>query len=704
MIADAKRRRTDRQAVSLCGACATGDIEALSRLMSVADIDLDHGDYDNRRPIHLAACMGNLKAIEMLVAARADVNVKDRMGTTPLHDALVHKKDEAARLLIAHGAQRSYDQIADRLCYVASRADGLDELRYLVTFEAFGVSATNYEARSGLHLAAAEGHVEAVRLLLESGAQVNAQDKNGVTPLQDAFHGDHGACAKLLLEHGGLMGQFDQGVQFCTAGAANDVPMLNRLIQYHCDVNQGDYDGRTGLHLACSNGHVDAVHFLTKQPNVNIHVEDRYGNSPMDDALRETVEDIQIVRTLLASRGGKPGGHVIPEASISASGAEEALIAQNAALIAHEEAHLPAITEFKAWVRAHYRFTRETRKMLVEVRGLERTEDVNISESKPLFWPTLRGYARTYQLVFATELADLEQFSEKWGGEFAGFASALTKPMQEDVSAHARPTLRAAHPARRCLRQPAAVRRLSLVFFLLRVQVMRLLHLKATGWSPLERLVEAHFSGAQASEDALATLKVPAIEVPLSRKYEALLKDSSPAPAEDAAKAPDGAAEGAASAALMETAAVAHDKQQLAEPPLFELPAMVDEAARGAKAAEAQRGPHGEEEERKGVGVADGERPEKEVRASSAAPAGATGVQPGGEAPSKPEEQGAKAALPVEGAEPSKRADAPAAEKDTVGSVAKEDEKAKQAPEVKTFTAQDLKAMYNTKSKGRPKF
>jgi ankyrin repeat protein len=183
IIADAKQKRKDKQSTLLCAACAKGDIDALRRLMAVADLDLDAGDYDDRRPIHLAACTGNITAIQMLTAARADVNVRDRMGSTPLHEALVHKQAEAATLLISTGAERLYPQIADRLCYVSSLADGVEELRFLVAFETRSVSATNYDGRTGLHLAAAEGRVETVRMLLENGASVNARDKRGCTPL-----------------------------------------------------------------------------------------------------------------------------------------------------------------------------------------------------------------------------------------------------------------------------------------------------------------------------------------------------------------------------------------------------------------------------------------------------------------------------------------------------------------------------------------
>ena len=48
----------------------------------------DHGDYDKRRPLHLAASEGQLECVELLLASQANVNVLDRWGRTPLWDGI----------------------------------------------------------------------------------------------------------------------------------------------------------------------------------------------------------------------------------------------------------------------------------------------------------------------------------------------------------------------------------------------------------------------------------------------------------------------------------------------------------------------------------------------------------------------------------------------------------------------------------------
>lgn len=50
------------------------------------------------------------------------------------------------------------------------------------------------------------------------------------------------------------------------------------------DINMSDYDGRTALHLASSEGHSAAVSFLLEICGADPTVRDRWGNSPKDDA------------------------------------------------------------------------------------------------------------------------------------------------------------------------------------------------------------------------------------------------------------------------------------------------------------------------------------------------------------------------------------------------------------------------------------
>ena len=72
-----------------------GDIPKLRRLIKV-DVDVDAGDYDMRRPVHIAASEGNMAAFRVLVEAGADLRVKDRWGNSIVEDA---KRAGNAKLL-----------------------------------------------------------------------------------------------------------------------------------------------------------------------------------------------------------------------------------------------------------------------------------------------------------------------------------------------------------------------------------------------------------------------------------------------------------------------------------------------------------------------------------------------------------------------------------------------------------------------------
>ncbi|KAA8886252.1 glutaminase A [Nocardia colli] len=83
-----------------------------------------------------------------------------------------------------------------RMLWSASRGD-LDELRASLA-TGIEVGAADYDGRTALHLAAAEGHTAIVRFLLDRGAQVSALDRWGGTPLSDAERGGYATIVDLL--------------------------------------------------------------------------------------------------------------------------------------------------------------------------------------------------------------------------------------------------------------------------------------------------------------------------------------------------------------------------------------------------------------------------------------------------------------------------------------------------------------------------
>lgn len=86
-----------------------------------------------------------------------------------------------------------------------------------------------------------------------------------------------------------------------SAASAGDIDELQRLFAAGVDLNEAEYDGRTGIHLAASEGHLEAVKFFIEK-NVNINPKDRWGGTPLADALREGHKDVQ---TLLKKHGGR---------------------------------------------------------------------------------------------------------------------------------------------------------------------------------------------------------------------------------------------------------------------------------------------------------------------------------------------------------------------------------------------------------------
>ncbi|XP_053704431.1 glutaminase kidney isoform, mitochondrial-like isoform X2 [Synchiropus splendidus] len=75
-------------------------------------------------------------------------------------------------------------------------------------------------------------------------------------------------------------------VNLMFAAYSGDVAALRRFALSALNMEQTDYDSRTALHIAAAEGHVEAVMFLTEICKVNPLMKDRWGNTPIEDALQ----------------------------------------------------------------------------------------------------------------------------------------------------------------------------------------------------------------------------------------------------------------------------------------------------------------------------------------------------------------------------------------------------------------------------------
>jgi serine/threonine protein kinase len=155
--------------------------------------------------------------------------------------------------------------------------------------------------------AAAAGDMEEVRMIVASsgsggGGGGGMMDLSGSRKKQDSQHGGGilsrkgsiGGIVDMVKTPLDLSGSRRLGGSSSGGGGTGGVNLdtsSSNVNQSALDINKGDYDHRTALHLAASEGHIDVVKFLC-QHGANVNVQDRWGGRPLDDALSKGNEGV----------------------------------------------------------------------------------------------------------------------------------------------------------------------------------------------------------------------------------------------------------------------------------------------------------------------------------------------------------------------------------------------------------------------------
>ena len=117
-------------------------------------------------------------------------------------------------------------------------------------------------------------------------------DLKGSTPLREARQGGHGKTANYLEKMGGIAEfQVNDATRMLGAAARGDIGLLHKYLSGGVDANEVDYDQRSALHLAASEGQMDVVKLLLDK-GARPSLPDRWGFKAVDDAIRNKHGDI----------------------------------------------------------------------------------------------------------------------------------------------------------------------------------------------------------------------------------------------------------------------------------------------------------------------------------------------------------------------------------------------------------------------------
>jgi len=156
------------------------------------------------------------------------------------------------------------------------------------TSEAFGKQPQ--KDMTPLHWAAAYGHVEVVKLLLDNNADVNASRTNdGTTSLYIAAYNGRTEVVKLLLDNNADVNasRTDDGTTpLYIAAQYGHTEVVNLLLDNNADVNaRRTNDGDTPLYIAAYSGRTEVVKLLLDN-NADVNIERHDGEKPIDAALQ----------------------------------------------------------------------------------------------------------------------------------------------------------------------------------------------------------------------------------------------------------------------------------------------------------------------------------------------------------------------------------------------------------------------------------
>ncbi|XP_071338846.1 ankyrin repeat and death domain-containing protein 1A isoform X2 [Trachinotus anak] len=263
-------------------------------------VKVDQKDKYGVAPIHLAAWFGSLEILKLLVQAGAEHKVENEEGLNIMHCAAINNHTDIVEYIINDLQMKELDkddQSGQRAFTLAAKHGCVEMLEMLMEPYKMATMKPNQRGDTPLHLAARNGHLDAVQLLLQSFDTRDEVNTDGETALYQAADNGREECVLALLEAG-----CDPNILTmakCSAlhpvSERGDTSLVQILLEYKaCTDFQNQLEAP--LHLAVKNSHLPVIHSLL-DAGCNINVTDKRSQTAMH--LAAELARIEVVEMLL---------------------------------------------------------------------------------------------------------------------------------------------------------------------------------------------------------------------------------------------------------------------------------------------------------------------------------------------------------------------------------------------------------------------
>ena len=188
---------------------------------------------DITQKFYSAASLGKLERLKSIIAQGIDVNIKNKIGITPLMMASENGNPSIIRELLANKADVNKRAANGGTAIMNAAEKGNISALKLLIEHGGNLNNSNEIGLNSLMIAARRGHIMVVKELLDRGVDINAKTANGVTALMLASNGGYPDVVQLLLDKG-------------------------------ADYNVKTIDGETAINVAKKNGFNEIVLILEK--------------------------------------------------------------------------------------------------------------------------------------------------------------------------------------------------------------------------------------------------------------------------------------------------------------------------------------------------------------------------------------------------------------------------------------------------------